>query len=165
MIKRSSDLTLRDALRVYNAMSYSMWKYGIEGIMTSHIIIVWRTLKVEDHQQAADILSEYLNLEKKKWQRVRLMEMKPCIRNWLAHSGFKLNYIHVCENGTQQGLHTHILATIPWIFATVYKSWSQKTLTRLSGQPCTPETIEVVAPQEAPSPHYATQAGGCSLTN
>jgi hypothetical protein len=55
-----TDLTFRDAVRVYNAMSFAQWQFGPEGLMTSHVIILWATYGITDHQRAADLLGEYL---------------------------------------------------------------------------------------------------------
>jgi hypothetical protein len=150
---RSSDLTINDAIRLYSAMSYSMWKYGLDAVVTSHIIISWNTLLVEDNQHAALLLGKFLNQARKKFGRERLVDMRPGRRrNWQhVYSGFKLNYVFVWENGAKEGLHTHILATIPWNVAPLFKTWSERCLTRLAGQPCTPETIVVRAPQTAPN--------------
>ncbi len=146
-----SDLTLYDALRLYNATSFAMWQYGLEGVFTTHICVAWETLGVRDHAHAARLLGIFLNRATKHFGRERLMEMKPGQRNWRAQSGIKLRYVFVWENGLENGLHTHILATIPWHFAPVFEAWSEKTLTRLTGQPCTPETVCVRAPHETPN--------------
>jgi hypothetical protein len=98
-----------DALRLYNATSFAMWRYGLEGVFTCHVVIAWETLAITDHAQAARLLGIYLNQARKHFGRERLMEMRPGRRNWRATSGFQLNYIFVWENGAENGLHVHIL--------------------------------------------------------
>ena len=126
-----------------------MWRFGLEGVFTCHVVIAWETLAIIDHAQAARSLGIYLNQARKHFGCERLMEMKPGRRNWRATSGFQLNHVFVWENGGEHGLHTHILATIPWHFAPIFEIWSEKTLARLAGQPCTPDCVR--APHETPN--------------
>jgi hypothetical protein len=56
---RWSHLNHKEVERLWNAMSFHMWQYG--GVMTVHVVILWKTLAVTDHTQARHLLGQYLN--------------------------------------------------------------------------------------------------------
>jgi len=138
---RSSDLSGRDALKVYNAMAFAMWRY--EAVMNAHVIILWRTLGIMDAARATKIFSAYLN-RAKKWAQVGASDELRRRRRERTGLGFELRYVYVHENGTKNGFHTHLLCTLPRALAKEFAVWSMKTLSRLARHRGDGQTIRVV---------------------
>ena len=126
---RSSDLMGRDAVKLYNAIAFAMWRD--EAVMTVHLIILWHTLGVYDHARATGIFSDYLN-QAGKWAKVgKEGESRERRRNRTGY-GFDFRYVYVHENGTGRGFHTHVLCTVPRIVAKDFERWSMQALRGLA---------------------------------
>jgi hypothetical protein len=138
---RSSDLTADAAVRLYNAIAFGMWRHG--AIMNVHVVILWETLRVHEHERAAKILSEYLN-QAKKGAAVGTPGAPRQRRRGRTGEGFEFRYVYVHENATQQGFHTHLLGTVPRPAADAFRAWSMKTLARLARHRGDGRTIRVV---------------------
>ena len=118
-----------------------MWQHG--AIMNAHVIILWETMHVFDHEAAARHLSEYLN-QAKKWAAVGKRGEPRQRRRERTGQGFDFRYVYVHENGTQIGFHTHILCTVPRDAAKAFETWSRKTLSRLARHQGDGRTVRVV---------------------
>ena len=127
--ERSSDLSVKDACKVYNAIAYAMWRH--EAVMNTHVIIVWRTLGVDGHGRATKILSSYLN-ESQKWASVGKHGQDRQRRRQRTGYGFEFRYVYVHENGMGNGFHTHILCTVPREVSKEFAAWSMDCLSRLA---------------------------------
>jgi len=126
---RSSDLTADDAVKIYEAISFAMAEHG--AVMTSHVVILWDTYRVRSHEQATDLLSEYLN-QARKWARVGTPGQSRERRRQRTGEGFDFRFVYVHENGTQRGFHTHILCTVPRSAAKAFEAWTKAILARLT---------------------------------
>jgi hypothetical protein len=146
-LKRSSDLTGIEVVRLYEATSYSMWRYGPAGVFNTHITIVWRTLGIHDHQLATKLLGLYLN-RAVKWAAVGSPDAPRRRRRARTGSGFNLRYIYVNENGSQHGFHSHCLLTIPREMVPVFAAWTRSILRRLANHYGTEKTVRVIPSQE-----------------
>jgi hypothetical protein len=60
---RPSDVSAEEAARLYNTLAFGMWQYG--ELMTAHVVILWETFRVHEHERATEIFSEYLSLSEK----------------------------------------------------------------------------------------------------
>jgi hypothetical protein len=58
---KSSALSDKEVVHLYDALSFALWQFGPSAIMTVHIVILWRTLGVTEHTQARHLLGQYLN--------------------------------------------------------------------------------------------------------
>jgi hypothetical protein len=130
------DLDIKESVRIYNALSFSLWQNGYEGIVQSHAIIMWKTLGAEDHREASKYLGVFLNRLKKRFD---------------YSSDSPLSYVYIFEISAEHGLHSHILLTLPWDKAPTYAVWSRRCLTQLTGCSGDATTIKIVSPARAPS--------------
>ena len=139
---KSSDLTAKHVVRLYNAIAFAMWQHV--AIMNTHVVILWETLGVYDHNRATTLLSEYLN-QAKKWAGVGMVGKPRQRRRERTSEGFTFRFVYVHENATQRGFHTHILCTVPWSMAKAFAAWSMRTLARLARHNGDKRTVRVVA--------------------
>ena len=139
---RSPDLRADEVVRLYNAIAFAMWQHGM--VMSAHVIILWETLHVYEHERATELLSEYLN-EAKKWAAVGTTGVPRRRRRQRTGEGFEFRYVYVHENATQRGFHTHILCTVPRSAAKAFAAWSQHALARLARHRGDGRTVRVVA--------------------
>ena len=86
-VLRPSDLTGYEVVKLYNAISFAMWQFGPSAIPNCHIVILWATLGVTDHEHAARLLGEYLN-RCQKWAVVGLPETPRRRRRARTGEGF-----------------------------------------------------------------------------
>lgn len=128
--ERSSDLRAAEVVRLYDAISFSMQRYGAP--MNAHIIILWEGFGVVDHEQAARVLSMYLQ-QALKWARVGTEGRPRQRRRERTGSGFEFRYVYVHENGAGRGFHTHILCTLPGAARKAFENWSWSILKKLTG--------------------------------
>jgi hypothetical protein len=142
---RSSDLSGLEVVRLYNAVAYLNWSRGV--ILNCHIVIVWNTLGIDNHQEATRLLGKYLNACQ-KWARVGTAGIPRQRRRARTGEGFSFPYIYTCECSGQAGFHSHILCRIPKATLAAFRAWSRSILRRLAGHYGNEYTIKVVASQE-----------------
>jgi hypothetical protein len=86
-----NNLSHKDAERVYNAKSLALWRYGPDqGIMSAHLIILWQSYKIEDHQLASELLGQFLNRAKKKWERRGVVDLRSGRTRWRRCEPFRI---------------------------------------------------------------------------
>jgi hypothetical protein len=127
-LMRESWLTRREVRKVYNAMSYAMFKDGI--IMNTHLIIIWSMMGLSPKEGNA-ILGKYLH-GAQKWLRVGC---KPCKRRVAgARTGTELRFAWVHENAPGRGFHSHIVLHLPYGLKKDFELWSRAYLVKLTGR-------------------------------
>ena len=89
---------------LYDAIAFAMWQNGV--IMNAHVIILWETMHVHNHEAAARLLSDYLN-QAKKWAAVGKLGESRQRRRERTGKDFDFRFVYVHENATQRGFHTH----------------------------------------------------------
>jgi hypothetical protein len=146
-LKRSSDLTGVEVVRLYHAASFSMWRDGPAGIFNTHITILWNTLGIHDHQLATKLLGRYLN-RAVKWAAVGSPETPRRRRRARTGDGFTFRYIFVNENGAARQFHSHILCSVPRPLVPVFAAWTRSILRRLAKHYGDEHTVKVIASQE-----------------
>ena len=146
-VLRPSDLTGYEVVKLYNAISFAMWQFGPSAIPNCHIVILWATLGVTDHEHAARLLGEYLN-RCQKWAVVGLPETPRRRRRARTGEGFVFRYVYVHENGPQHRFHSHILCTVPPETVPVFKAWTRSILARLARHRGTEKTVRVIPSRE-----------------
>jgi hypothetical protein len=139
---KSSDLTAAHAVRLYNAIAFAMWQHG--AIMNTHVVILWETLRIHDHNRATKLLSDYLN-QAKKWAAVGTVGAPRQRRRERTGEGFTFRYVYTHECATQRGFHTHILCTVPRHATKAFAAWSMKTLAGLARHHGDGRTVRVIA--------------------
>lgn len=125
---RESWLTKREVRKVYNAMSYAMFKDGI--IMNTHLIIIWSMMGLSPREANA-VMDEYLN-GARKWLRVGMRPTKRRSEN--PRTGVELRYVWVHENAPERGFHSHILIYLPRSLKEKFETWSRAYLKTLIGK-------------------------------
>jgi hypothetical protein len=145
---RWSHLNYKEVVRLWNALSFHMWQYG--GVMTVHIVILWKTLGVTDHTQARRLLGQYLN-RCQKWGQVgftapldRRRRLQRSLRQSRYGDAFVFRYIFTNECGGDKGFHSHVLASVPQRLGPDFETWSRRTLGKLAKHPGTETTVKVV---------------------
>ncbi|WP_157095607.1 hypothetical protein [Bradyrhizobium sp. AT1] len=123
---KSPILSAGDAMKVYNAMAFSMWAHG--AVMNTHLIILWADFGL-DELQAARVLGLYLH-EARKWLAVGMGVRVRRIRNF--RRGAEMHYVWVHENDVNRGFHSHVLTNVPRELQKQFDSWSRKCLARLT---------------------------------
>jgi hypothetical protein len=111
-VLRPSDLNGYEVVKLYNAISFAMWQFGPSAIPNCHIVILWATLGITDHEHAARLLGKYLN-QAQKWAAVGAPRATRQRRRARTGENFVFRYVYVHENGPQHGFHSHILCTVP----------------------------------------------------
>jgi hypothetical protein len=146
-LKRSSDLTGLEVVRLYEAVSFSMWRDGPAGVFNAHLIIIWSSLGVYDQQLATKFLGLLLN-RAAKWAAVGSPDRPRRRRRARTGAGFRLKYVFVHENGPQHGFHSHCLLTIPREVVPVFAAWTRSMLRRLANHHGTEKTVRVIPSRE-----------------
>jgi hypothetical protein len=143
-VERSSDLTGDHAIKLYDSVAFAMRQHG--AIMSAHVVILWESFGVHDHEIATRLLSEHLN-QAKKWTAVGKCGEPRRRRRERTGEGFDFRLVYVHENAKQRGFHTHILCTVPRYAAKAFEAWSGKTLGRLARHDCFGRSVRVVSPR------------------
>ncbi|MBR1191469.1 hypothetical protein [Bradyrhizobium sp. AUGA SZCCT0160] len=126
---RAAYLTTKEVRKVYNAMSYAMWKDGV--VMNTHIIIVWSMVGLSEAEGDA-ILRDYLH----KAQKFSEVGTKPRRRRVAKpREGGELRYVWVHENAPNRGFHSHVLLRLPRSAQKEFEMWSRKSLAAKAGKP------------------------------
>lgn len=123
---QSSMLTARDAIKVFNGMSFGMWKHG--RVMNAHIIILWSMIPHMDEQKGMKVLGRYLN-EARKWLGAGNGPRRRIIND--ARQGEEMHYVWVHENAVQRGFHSHVLTCVPEELRIQFEAWSRARLADL----------------------------------
>lgn len=126
---RYAYLTTPEVGKVYNAMSYAMWKDGV--VMNSHVIIMWSMMGLSE-AEGDRILRDYLN-KAQKWCRVGTKPRQRRVVN--MRIGRKLRYVWVHENDFGRGFHSHLLLHLPDGACERFEAWSREALTHVVGKP------------------------------
>jgi hypothetical protein len=155
---RSSDLSDKEVVGLYEAVSFRMWQFG--AVMNCHITIAWSSLNVVDHHQATKMLGQFLN-RCRKWGRVGLVGASPGPdrRRQLRRPGrkrhrqqsgeaFIFRYIFVNECSGERGFHSHVLCHLPWWQLAAFTPWTRAILSHLTHHPCDETTVKVVPSRE-----------------
>jgi hypothetical protein len=121
-VLHSSMLTTSDAMKVFDAISFAMWRHG--KVLNAHVIIVWSMIPGIDEATAAKKLGLYLN-EATKWAAVEGGPRSP------SRQGDELHYTWVHENAPGRGFHTHVLMNLPHGCRKEFDDWSRSCLARL----------------------------------
>lgn len=125
---RPAYLTKNEVRKVYNAMSYAMWKDGV--VMNTHLIILWSMMGLSESEGDA-ILRDYLH-KAQKWLRVGNKPRQRRVAN--ARAGSELRYVWVHENAPNRGFHSHVLLRLPGSVRKDFETWSRKALTEMVGK-------------------------------
>lgn len=126
---RYAYLTAPEVQKVYNAMSYAMWKDGV--VMNSHVIIMWSMMGLSEAEGDA-ILHDYLK-KAQHWCKVGTKPRQRRVANMRA--GRKLRYVWVHENDLRRGFHSHLLLHLPDGACEHFEAWSREALTHVVGKP------------------------------
>src|SRR5664279_3767524 len=97
---RSSALTAAEVLRFYHAVSFSMWQFGLAGLMNCHIVIKWG---IRDPTVAARLCWAYLN-RARKWSGAGATDPRPQRRSARFGESFSFHYVYVHEFDSS-GMH------------------------------------------------------------
>lgn len=127
-LMRESWLTRREVRKIYNAMSYAMFKDGI--IMNTHLIIIWSMMGLSPEEGNA-ILGKYLH-GAQKWLRVGCKPRKRRVAS--ARTGTELRFAWVHENAPGRGFHSHVLLHLPYGLKKDFEMWSRTYLVKLTGR-------------------------------
>lgn len=123
---QESTLSAEEAGKVFDAISFAMWKHG--KVMNAHIVIVWSMIPNLDEVRAAAILGKYLH-SAGKWLGVG---RGPRSRRRVdLRQGEDLHYVWVHENAPDRGFHTHIMLNLPFALRKEFDTWSRSCLVRL----------------------------------
>ena len=123
---QSSTLMAVDALKVFNGISFAMWRHG--QVMNTHVIVVWSMIPGIDEASAATVMGQYLN-RAQKWMEVGRGPRQR--RSECPRLGEKLHYVWVHENAPERGFHSHILMNLPPTSRNAFDTWSRACLARL----------------------------------
>lgn len=126
MTTKSSDLSGREVVELFNGISFAMWYYGPKALMNYHVTIAWRTYGVEDQRQASRLLGLYLN-RCAKWAERGLPTTRPGrVRRHPLTGWWELPflYVYTCEHAADSGFHSHILCTVPGLWTGEFDRWS-----------------------------------------
>lgn len=95
--------------KLYDGVAFSN-RLGV--VLNVHVTIAWEHAGIygDDRVSAALI----------KWAG--------SLRKWCSARGYPCHYVYVHERGRQQGLHTHLLTSIPHIDRNSFQGWSRKYL-------------------------------------
>lgn len=125
-VMQPSMLTAGDAIKVFNAISFAMWKHGT--VMNTHIIIIWSMIPRMDEQNGMRVLGLYLN-EARKWLGVGSGPRRRMIND--ARQGEQMHHVWVHENAVQRGFHSHVLTHVPDELQGQFEVWSRARLAGL----------------------------------
>jgi hypothetical protein len=148
-IPKSSDLSGEQVIKLYHALSFALWQFG--SIMTAHVTILWQTLGIHNHKQAATLLWAYLNRSYKR-AAVGSTGATRQRRRERTGQGFILRYGYTLECGGAEGLHAHILMNVPPEAVPAFSIWTRQILARLAGHPGDEHTVRVVASKAQTEP-------------
>ncbi|WFT96080.1 hypothetical protein QA633_02880 [Bradyrhizobium barranii] len=126
---RPAYLTAPEVQKVYDAMSYAMWKDGV--VMNSHVIIMWSMMGLSE-AEGDKILHDYLE-KARHWCKVGTKPRQRRVANMRV--GRKLRYVWVHENDFGRGFHSHILLYLPDGACKRFEAWSREALTHVVGKP------------------------------
>jgi hypothetical protein len=124
---RSSLLTCAEVWKLYDGMSFAMWRHSVT--MNVHVIIIWSMMGI-DEVEGARRLGKYLN-EATKWMRVGIEPRNRRVNN--PRDGAELHYAWSHENTPGRGFHSHVLMNVPVRLIEDFKAWSVKCLVRHHG--------------------------------
>jgi hypothetical protein len=130
--RKSSDLSGKEVIRLYDAISFAQWQFGPSAIFNTHITILWQTYGIKDHEHASALLGLYLN-EARKWARVG-QNPKPRRQRPRTGNHFVFRYVYANECSGQQGFHSHVLTALPQPAVAAFKAWTRAILPKLTGQ-------------------------------
>ena len=139
------ELSGHDVLRLYDAVSFSNWRDGPNGLFNCWCRpIAWHTLGVTDHQQAANLLGRFLD-GVRKWSRIGGPDHRPDRRRSRSQVGleFEFRYAYTHENSGERGFHSHILMIVPDVRYPAFTVWARQISPRLAHHPGTPETLNI----------------------
>jgi hypothetical protein len=136
---QSSLLTGFDAGKVFDGISFAMWKHG--KAMNAHLTIVWSMIRGMDEIKAQKILGLYLN-EARKWMAVGSKPRRRLVAN--PRVGEELHYVWVHENAPGRGFHTHVLMYVPRSVRKEFATWSWSCLARLCKTGLHTKTLRIV---------------------
>jgi hypothetical protein len=125
---KSSDLTFKEAVSVYAAMSFMLWQHRT--VMNTHLIIIWEMLGI-DEEEAVKRLGRYLH-EAQKWLRVGTEPRRRFIDE--PRTGADMHYVWVNENAPGRGFHSHVLMNVPSHLREDFEQWSRACLIRHNGK-------------------------------
>ncbi|WP_038934304.1 hypothetical protein [Bradyrhizobium japonicum] len=132
---RPAYLTKNEVQKVYNAMSYAMWKDGV--VMNSHVIIMWSMMGLSEAEGDA-ILHNYLK-KAQHWCKVGTKPRQRRVANMRA--GRELRYVWVHENDLRRGFHSHLMLYLPDGACERFEAWSREALTQMVGKPFPKEAL------------------------
>jgi hypothetical protein len=138
------ELSGNEVARLFDAISFSMWRDGPAGLFTCCLTIAWATLGVTDHQQAARLLGRFVD-GARKWARIGGPDHRPDRRRWRSRvgEGFAFRYVFTHENSGVQGFHSNLLATVPAERYQAFAVWARQILPRLAQHPGTKATLYI----------------------
>jgi hypothetical protein len=139
--RNSSDLSGKEVIKLYNAINFAQWQFGPSSIFNAHIIILWETYGIKNHEHASALLGLYLN-EARKWAKVG---HNPDPRRRRARTGkaFVFRYVYVHENTGAQGFHSHVLTVLSQPAVAAFRAWTRAILRKLTGQAGNPSCVVV----------------------
>lgn len=124
---RSSLLTGEEVMKLYDGLSFAMWRHGVT--MNVHVVIIWSMMGI-DEVEGAKRLGKYLS-EAMKWMQVGSGPRWHRVKN--PREGVELRYAWVHENAPGRGFHSHILMNVPPALTKSFEVWSRSCLARHHG--------------------------------
>jgi hypothetical protein len=123
------ELSGTEVIGIFNAISFSNWRDGPNGLFSCWCTIAWHTLGITDHQQAANLLGDFIDGARKR-SRIGGPGHRPDRRRWRSRveEGFAFRYVYVHENSSVRGFHSHVLATVPAVRVPGFKVWARGIL-------------------------------------
>ena len=128
--RQDSLLDVSEVARGYDAIAYSMYKFGI--LVNTHMTFDWNALGINDAHKAVKLLSEF-NSDIAKWLRVGAPRSN--LQRIGRRQGRSVEhfYVHAHENSGSHGFHTHQICYVPSATICEFRLWAWKRIARLTG--------------------------------
>ena len=88
-------------------------------VMNVHMTIVWRTVLVGGDLVYAGALKKFLER----------------FRKWCGERNIPCHWVFAWERGAKNGLHSHVLASVPHLFEAELQRWAQNAIKTVCGMP------------------------------
>lgn len=127
--RQDSLLDVDEVGRAYNAMAYSMYKYGV--VANTHMTFEWNKLGIAKPDRALKTLSQF-NSEIAKWLAVG--KPRPNLQRIGRRQGRNAEhfYVHAHENGGRHGFHTHQICYVPAATIGEFRCWAWKRIAKMT---------------------------------
>ena len=106
----------KDFRKSYNAVAFSN---RLGAVMNVHMTIVWGTVLDGGDLVYAGALKRFLER----------------FRKWCRERSIQCHWIFAWERGPKNGLHSHVLASVPHLYEAELQEWAHKAIETVSGKP------------------------------